>query len=357
MDDNRLTSMSPSLTNGVTPSGVAPNFANQNKMTSEPNQQSWVGTAISAAIAAGVAIYNGVRTKKENARQRKWQEEQVDKANAYNDPSAQKERLQNAGINLLGADMSNSPSQQVGNPTQFDPRIDGSAVSSLLGLGIQSMMTQAQVENIKADTEGKEIDNQSKGDRNAKELDFLSKQIENLTADTGLKRESASKLVQDVQNSIRELDLKEGELNNSIELMHLEQQKFNFDKLMRNKEYDLNVKYAALAEAKVLNEQYLSLYQADLSVAQTKQINRSTEMIDYEIEQIRKNVDWFDVNQIFTNAGKAFSAARDLAIGIGAVASGIKGFSIGTQLKPDLYKPSAKETQMYGNIPIFGSNR
>lgn len=354
MDNQRLTSLSPSLTNGLTPDGVSPTFSNTNLGDSyigTPDKSAWIGTAISAAVAAGVAIYNGVRTKKENAKQRKWQEEQVDKANEYNLPVNQKQRLKDAGINLLGSDMSNSPSQQIGNPTQFDPRVDGSQVSSLLGLGIESALAKANIDNINEDTKGKQIENQTKGEINIKQSELLTRQIDNLVEDTHVKRETAEKLVQDVQNSIRSLDIQEGQLENSVNILHLDQQKFEFDKLMRNKEFSLQDKYYALEYSKLLIEQYLSFYQKDLYESQANQLNRAAELCEQNIKHIEKQVGSYDTDRLFNYVSQTVTAVRDLAIGFGAAASGIKGFSVGTMpAKPTIYQPSAKDVATYGNI-------
>ena len=77
------------------------NQKKKNKMAIDP---------ISAGIAAGGSLINGLLQGDQNAKNRKWQSKENQKArdyntemweknNAYNDPTQQMERLKNAGIN------------------------------------------------------------------------------------------------------------------------------------------------------------------------------------------------------------------------------------------------------------------
>ena len=126
---------------------------------------------ISASIAAGGSIINGLLQGSQNRANRKWQERENEKArqfnlkmwelnNEYNSPVNQMKRLKEANINphlaySNGSAMntSNAPASSNASsmPAGVAPQMD---INGLL----QALLTKEQINNIKADTEKKQAE-------------------------------------------------------------------------------------------------------------------------------------------------------------------------------------------------------
>lgn len=131
-------------------------------------------SVVAAAIAAIAALYSTYSTNKNNKQlteeNREWEESQVDKQNAYNDPQNQVKRLQSAGYNpaslLMGnstgisGNLSASPGS-VQTPQYIDPisslsntLLSGSSGFKALQEGLSDKsLRQARIDNIQAQTQ------------------------------------------------------------------------------------------------------------------------------------------------------------------------------------------------------------
>lgn len=153
--------------------------------------KAWVGAAIAAgaSLLGGLMANNSQRkgTKEqlraqelENQRNREynlmlaqqqnaWNVEQWERENEYNDPAAQMKRFKNAGLNpdlMAGSGAQNlsapSPTMTAGAPsTPQDMSALGRRPSfgEAVQMALRDSMIGAQIDNIKADTERKRLDN------------------------------------------------------------------------------------------------------------------------------------------------------------------------------------------------------
>lgn len=165
---------------------------------------------LSAAISAGSSLISSVAgtsaSANLNGRNRRWQEkmadiqyqrqnELLDKQNAYNDPSAARQRLEDAGFNaslLYGNDgnmqSSSGTASMANTPQTFDYGAQISQLGNNLTNNIANVinlknavkLNDANVRNVEEDTKSKELDNQSKAVQNAAQQAFIDKQLKSL---------------------------------------------------------------------------------------------------------------------------------------------------------------------------------
>lgn len=135
--------------------------------------------ALPAIIAAAGTVTSAVMNKKSIDKNNALQQQLVDKANAYNTPSSQVGRFNNAGLNpymMLGqVNAGNQQSVATTQPTDYSGVVNGAvgAASSLIqGLTAQSEITknEADARNVNADTVTKTIRNVTELERNKAEL-------------------------------------------------------------------------------------------------------------------------------------------------------------------------------------------
>lgn len=138
--------------------------------------------------------YNLMLAKQQN----QWNLEQWNRENAYNDPSAQMQRLRNAGLNpdlmyqngAAGLQAASSPDMTAGEPAQ---PVDMSAYRNRKTIGdvIQqaqsTILAEKQAKKLDADAEGQKLKNVEQDSQNViKKLDekfhssFLQQQYQNL---------------------------------------------------------------------------------------------------------------------------------------------------------------------------------
>lgn len=131
---------------------------------------------ISAGIAVGGSLVNGLIQGSQNRQNRKWQSKENQKArdyntemweknNAYNDPTQQMERLKNAGINphlaysqggVANTSSSPASSNASSMPEGRAPQLDVNAM-------LNARLVGEQINNIKADTAKKQAEAQNIG--------------------------------------------------------------------------------------------------------------------------------------------------------------------------------------------------
>ena len=135
--------------------------------------------ALPAIIAAAGTVTSAIMNKKSNDKNNALQQQLVDKANAYNTPSSQVGRFNNAGLNpymILGQiNAGNQQSVASTQPTDYSSAVNGaaSAATSLIqGLTAQSEIAknEADTRNVDADTTTKNIRNITELERNKAEL-------------------------------------------------------------------------------------------------------------------------------------------------------------------------------------------
>ena len=141
---------------------------------------------ISAGIAAGTSLVNGLLQANQNKQNREWQSKENQKArdyntmmweknNEYNDPAQQMARLQNAGINphlaysqggVTNTSSSPASSNASSMPEGRAPQLDVNAMLNARLIGEQinnikadTMKKEAEAKNIGTDTEGKTLAN------------------------------------------------------------------------------------------------------------------------------------------------------------------------------------------------------
>lgn len=138
-----------------------------------------VAAAIPAIIAAAGTVTSAVMNKRSNDKNNALQQQLVERANAYNTPSSQVGRFNNAGLNpymMLGQiNAGNQQSVATTQPTDYSSAVNGAtgAASALIqGLTAQSEIAknEADTRNVNADTTTKTIRNVTELERNKAEL-------------------------------------------------------------------------------------------------------------------------------------------------------------------------------------------
>ena len=141
---------------------------------------------ISAGLAVGGSLINGLSQANQNRKNREWQSKENQKArdyntmmweknNEYNDPAQQMARLQNAGINphlayseggVTNTSSSPASSNASSMPEGRAPQLDVNAMLNARLIGEQinnikadTMKKEAEAKNIGTDTEGKTLAN------------------------------------------------------------------------------------------------------------------------------------------------------------------------------------------------------
>lgn len=192
---------------------------------------------ISAGIVAGGSLINGLLQGDQNKANRKWQSEENQKArdyntlmweknNAYNDPSAQMERLKKAGINphlayAQGGVMNTSSSPASSNASSMPegraPQLDVNAL-------LNARLIGEQINNIKADTKKKEAEAQNIGaDTKGKTLQngITTKVLENwqntYEADMSFKKSATSVNYSNIQVNDKKIEVSDMDIKRTTQ--------------------------------------------------------------------------------------------------------------------------------------------
>lgn len=175
------------------------------------NNKCYIAPVLGAALVSGAAslgssLLGAGASSNLNGRNRRWQENQatiqfnrqkqlIDEANAYNDPSAVRKRLEDAGFNpslVFGGEgniqASPGTASMANNPTQFDVGAQLSSsmnnlinnIANVINLKNAVKKNDADVRNVEEDTRSKILDNQAKAVQNAAQQSFIDKQLESL---------------------------------------------------------------------------------------------------------------------------------------------------------------------------------
>ena len=192
---------------------------------------------ISAGLAVGGSIVNGLMQGSQNRANRRFQERENQKArdyntlmweknNAYNDPSQQMERLKNAGINphlaysqggVTNTSSSPASSNASSMPEGRAPQIDTNAL-------LNARLVGEQINNIKADTAKKQAEAQNIGtDTEGKTLanGITTKVLENWNntyeADMNFKKSSTSVNYSNIQVNDKKIEVSEMDIKRTTQ--------------------------------------------------------------------------------------------------------------------------------------------
>ena len=192
---------------------------------------------ISAGIAVGGSLINGLLQGDQNAKNRKWQSKENQKArdyntemweknNAYNDPTQQMERLKNAGINphlaysqggVTNTSSSPASSNASSMPEGRAPQLDVNAI-------LNARLVGEQINNIKADTAKKHAEAQNIGtDTEGKTLSngITTKVLENwqqsYEADMSFKKSATSVNYSNIQVNDKKIEVSDTDIKRTTQ--------------------------------------------------------------------------------------------------------------------------------------------
>lgn len=168
-----------------------------------------LSAGISAAGSAGGVAFNAASSKKQREwsekmqnQQNAWNLEMWNKANEYNSPSAQVERLRDAGLNPLyyGLDGSSANALESAQPLGYE-RANISALDNPIGAGLDAAAKVAQISNIQADTAKKNEETLTETQRREKiqaDIEEVRQSIKNKMADEKLTDTQRERLQKDI---------------------------------------------------------------------------------------------------------------------------------------------------------------
>lgn len=231
------------------------------------------GGLISGGLGAIGSIFSNNSQKKENERNREFAEYMYDRQydnsikvwnmqNKYDLPSAQKQRLIDAGLNpdLMYSGKGVSPSPNVQAAVAGSP-----STGSLSGYGgvaeafNQGRLLDAQIRNIDADTEKKKSETVGQGYQNnilktdsVFRHEYMFELVDKLRADNKLSTNQAELCLAEYQKTMDEiLNLRE---NRDILISEKEMRKFDLEVYRELKQLELSIKH---------NEEAISTFEAD----------------------------------------------------------------------------------------------
>ena len=137
------------------------------------------------------------------AEQNVWNEQMWNKANEYNSPTAQVERLRDAGLNPLyyGLDGSSANGLESANPLGYE-RAQIGAIDNPIAAGLSAAAQVAQISNIQANTAKTNNENQTETVRREEmqtKILEIKQHLQNLLAEEGLtdaQRRSVEKTIE-----------------------------------------------------------------------------------------------------------------------------------------------------------------
>lgn len=231
------------------------------------------GGLVSGGLGAIGSIFSNSSQKKENERNREFAEYMYDRQydnsikvwnmqNKYDLPSAQKQRLIDAGLNpdLMYSGKGVSPS-----PNLMASAAGSPSTGSLPGYGgfseafNQGRLLDAQIRNIDADTEKKKSETIGQGYQNnilktdgVFREEYMFELVDKLRSDNKLSTNQAELCLADYQKSMDEiLNLRE---NREILVSEKEMRKFDLEVYRELKQLELSIKH---------NEEAISSFEAD----------------------------------------------------------------------------------------------
>lgn len=264
-------------------------FTDLNKDLVTNNTQSF--GFIEGAIALGCALFGAGASI--------WNTKQTNKANkqiyedqkTYNDPSAQRQRLLNAGINPAGTSFQNIA--QGANPTQQPANDLVGAITSIPNT-YNELATQrknrelidAQINKTNAEAQQINIDNTTRNDLNLANLDLIQQQFN--IGDKQMQKidVECSTMLGSLENEVKRVGLIE-DMNEFTK--HIEQVKYELDKAIRNKQLDQNKVALEIQLSRTIMQNLLDSHTMQLTDVQKTNVEKSLTLLDAEISNT--NVD------------------------------------------------------------------
>lgn len=175
--------------------------------------------AVGAALIAGglslannfaTGIFNGAQAEKQREwnerminQQNQWSLEQWNRTNEYNSPSAQVQRLRDAGLNPLyyNLDGSSAQSFQSAQPLGYE-RANISSLQNPIVDAYDTAMKVAQISNIQADTAKKNNENLTETQKREKliaEIEVEKEKLNTQLADTSLRKEQRNEILKKLE--------------------------------------------------------------------------------------------------------------------------------------------------------------
>lgn len=300
------------------------------------------GTSILGGIFGSMSQSSANETNLQVAREnREWQEKMWNQQNEYNTPSNQLKLASDAGVNPLTAYANLNGVSGAGNvSTPNLPQVNPTDYSFLQNAGniLANMQLQKeQARNLRADSEQKEIDNQTRYQKNKVEIDNLQKEGLKLSADYDNLKQQYKILLEQEKNARKEgenLDANtqktKDENSRAAELQpklieYQSQQILNLQEQLRLMSYEAKTRrISANAQAqqaqvasrlckvqeerwqmehdKVIPEQIKILTeQANVLISQGKLAEANRKMAEYAQENYERNPQW--VKQWFGEGG------------------------------------------------------
>lgn len=231
-----------------------------------------VGGLITALADIGMGLYNNSENKKENSINRNWQEDMMDKQNAYNTPQEQMKRLQEAGINPATIGMA-SGTVQGGN---LSAGVGSSPTLPVSNLGSISGSLSQIMNAFKSGNEG------------LSDKTFREQRLDNLEAQTEQLRASAESLGvsaagQEIVNRYIEAE-KEFGLKNFQADLDLKYQQIATLRSTEKREYATIENVFPAEVKKYLSEANVNYWNAKQVVANIDKIRAETELTSAKIE-------------------------------------------------------------------------
>lgn len=230
-----------------------------------------VGTIIGAGVGLASSIASGLfgshNTKVANEMSLNNAKEMAKVNDLYqrniirDSPLLQKQGLEAAGLspalvdNISSVTSSDAVQQAPSAKAAPVPQMpSASDVASLFNADSQRIIAEAQARNLDADTAGKEIDNQTKGERNIAELKKIYSGINLNDAQVTEIQSNIEKINQDIKESASRVNLNDAQIN------YLQTKGFNetWDMLLKNQklQYEINL---MVAQTNMSNSQALDL--------------------------------------------------------------------------------------------------
>lgn len=254
--------------------------------------------AAAAAItgATGVAVSNNRNTKRANQanldlakQQNEWNVQQTDKANAYNSPNAQLQRIKDAGLNpnIFYDNGSNAVSSSIAPQSadmarQLSPRIDNPDMSAVTDVAQKIVdKKKLQIESKKADIQQQSVDNEIvKTNAN---LNFLDAQIQ-LMAKQGLVAEAT---VDNLIAQNKAIAASTEQTYHNIQLLDAETAGKLIDNMWKDKQYSTSI---AEAESRMqLNSSQISYNRQSIQnlIAQEDQTRATIKLTNGQLELVK----------------------------------------------------------------------
>lgn len=235
--------------------------------------------------------------------QNEWNLNMWNRQNEYNDPSAQRQRLEDAGLNPIfygldgtgnaGALQSAPFEAQNGFPMQNSGQFIGQSVANAFNAYSDAYLKKAQADNLNADTEskkaqtiGQDLDNQLKSATLGSNIQIGNLQLPVTKELLNKYKNENSVLVQQVENLKKEYDQMNNQIALAIKQYDLEKWKAEVDKTLRENEQRLTELGITTNERLRMKELALGWFEARLK---GEEIDLKKYLAPAEKENIRAN--------------------------------------------------------------------